>query len=107
MAPLTLDDYMNLPWLAHTERCSDGSYRLVVAGLLDFELFAPSATQLEEEWRTALRSHLAGYLAVAKAIPIPMWQLQEPSEVRSSTGSRGQVVFFSVGPQIMTEPQAA
>lgn len=103
MARLTLDEYIKLPWLPHTERCQDGSYRLVVAGLHDFELFASTEQQLLDEWMTALRSHLSGYLAVNKIIPIPTWQLQERSEIKSSTGSRGQVFFLRVGPEVREE----
>jgi hypothetical protein len=82
-------------WKPSIENLPAGDYRLTVALLPDFELFAESKEQLEAEWLVALRSHLSGYLAVGKVIPIPSFHLPEPSEVETSTGSSWQVVSLS------------
>lgn len=100
MREMTLDQYMAHPWVPAFEQLPEGDFRLTVPGLADFELFAATKPQLEAEWKSALRSHLMGYLKVGKVIPIPTIRVQEPLEIETSTGSKGQVVFLSEGLQI-------
>ena len=71
MSPRTLRELMAFPWIQQIEADPDGGFRLSVNGLYDFELFAESQEELDASWKEALESHLAGYLAVGKAVPIP------------------------------------
>lgn len=80
--PMTLNDLMTLPWKALFARLPDGSFRLTVPQLPDFELFGSKA-ELTREWKMALRSHLRAYLAYNRVVPLP--PLPRP-EVVEGTG---------------------
>jgi len=92
MAKLTLDEYLAWPWVAVMERLPEGDYRLTVAGLADFELFADTTEELLD-WRDALKSHLAGYIKVNKVIPLP--RFDPPEAGQTSTGSPARTVFLT------------
>lgn len=85
MAHLTLDDYMSLEWTPIEELLEDGTYRLTVRGLADFEVFDEASMRLRDEWKTALRSHLQGYLAVGKAVPMPAPRISVPQPALTAT----------------------
>jgi len=71
MSPHVLKDLLAFPWTRHIEADPEGGFRLIVLGLADFELYAETQEELEHDWREALESHLAGYLRIGKAVPIP------------------------------------
>ena len=73
-----LDGYVNMPWVPVEEMLDDGTYRLTVEGIVDFELFSDTPMREQDEWRTALRSHLQGYLNVGKALPLPLPRFSIP-----------------------------
>lgn len=96
MLRMTLDDYVNWAgWVPTFEPVAEGGWRVTVAGLPDFELFADSEQELRSEWKDGLRSHLGAYLKFQKFIPVPEFRLPEESEVSTSSGSLGQVVRLS------------
>jgi hypothetical protein len=100
MRTMTIDEAMEWGWEPRVEPLPEGDFRLTVVGLTDFELFAKDRDQLVTEWRTALRSHLGGYLKVQKVIPLPLIRIQEQTEQTTSTGSQGQFVFLSDSLQV-------
>ena len=96
MAPKTLDEYVNWEgWTPRFEQLAEGEWRVTLALLPDFEVFAPSKAELEEEWKLALRSHLSAYLQFQKRIPFPEYKLPE-HEIETSNGSPGQTWWIGV-----------
>jgi hypothetical protein len=83
--PLTADYFMTFGWDPTFTQLPDGDWRLTVPLLSDFELFASARAELEKDWRDALHSHLSGYLAVGKSIPLPGITVQAYPETLSST----------------------
>lgn len=90
-----LAGYLALNWAAQTEKLADGTYRLTVPQLRDFELFAETEGELTTTWRDALASHLQAYLAVGKVIPTPppVWGNIESRAPGSSDAVRPQVTL--------------
>jgi hypothetical protein len=73
---------MGCEWRPVFEAQEDGTFRLTVPPLLDFEMFG-SREELDATWREALESHLAGYLAVGKAVPVPTYRIAGTSNLTS------------------------
>ena len=92
---------MQFPWTKEIRPCESGGYMLTVfPPLADFELYAETEAELEEAWRDALESHLTGYLACGKVIPIPHVRVFQEQPTRGdSKGSQR----FSVSKDV-TEP---
>lgn len=92
MSNPTIDRAMAHHWMKVVEQCQDGGFRLtVVPQLRDFEVFAETVDELEGIWRDALRSHLIGYIASGKVIPIPHVRVAQQSggpmvQTRGMTG---------------------
>ena len=77
--PMTLQDYMELPWKPQFARETDGSYRVTIAQLHDFELFGP-LEEVQSEWRDALRGLLRAYIKTQKTIPLPPMEMSAEPE---------------------------
>ncbi len=92
MHPQSIDEAMAYPWQPVFEECPDGSWRVTVAGVADFEAFASTEAQIREEWVTALRSHLKGYLAVGKVIPVTT--IERSAEPPTASGPK--VAMFTL-----------
>jgi len=108
MREMTLDDYVNWQWVPHVEADGRGGFRLTLDRLNDFDVFGATEEEVYAEWKSALRSHLTGYLNVGKVVPIPRVRIPETSELETSTGSSGQVVFLSSDLQVrLLEPAMA
>jgi predicted RNase H-like HicB family nuclease len=71
VSPKNIAELMAYGWQAQIERLSDGQFHLTIPPLTDFELFGSTQEELEKSWSEALESHLLGYLAVGKAVPLP------------------------------------
>jgi len=105
MREMTLEEYMNWPWVPHVEADAGGGFRLTVDRLNDFDVFGETEEEVNAEWKSALRSHLIGYINVGKVVPIPRVCVAAPSELETSTGSSGQVVFLNSDLQVrLLEP---
>ncbi len=68
----TLEEYLAMDWSPITDTVRDGDevyVRLLVPGVPDFVVYGDSVTEVQDRWREAFASHLAGYLAVGKVIP--------------------------------------
>jgi len=85
MSPKKIAELLGYQWTPTYERLEDGSWRLTVHPLNDFELFGKK-TELEATWREALESHLVGYLAVGKAVPLPGGSVTVIDSDRSTRG---------------------
>lgn len=84
----TLKDYLDLQWVPAIEAHPDGGFCLTLQGLADFEMFAATRAELEQEWPTALRGHLSAYLRADKFIPVPVYRISEaPSRARYSVNN--------------------
>lgn len=68
-APKSIDDFMTLPWKTEIHEDPDGGFVLTVWPLNDFAVYGDTPEEVEREWRSALRSHLLGYIALNKRIP--------------------------------------
>jgi len=68
--PLTVDEFMQLPWKPVFTPQADGTVCVTVPPLKDFAIYGPEA-EVREEWSTALRGLLKAYIANQKAIPVP------------------------------------
>jgi predicted RNase H-like HicB family nuclease len=66
---MTLDEYVAWPWRPTIRPDGDGGMMLTVEPLEDFAVYGASESEVRSMWKEALRSHLAGYLQVGKAIP--------------------------------------
>lgn len=71
---MTVDDYVSLPWNWNIAAQEEGGYVLTVKELDDFEIYAATAEELRDEYKSALRAHLSAYLAIGKPIPMPSTQ---------------------------------
>jgi predicted RNase H-like HicB family nuclease len=81
---------MEYPWRHDIQSTPSGGYKLTVfPPLKDFELYAATREELEADWKDALESHLSGYIAAGKVIPIPHARLQYVS-TRGATGGTQQ-----------------
>lgn len=81
MTMFTLEQLLRYRWVPHFEDLGDGRAKLTVSGLSDLEVFGPRE-ELENEWRDALAAHLSGYIAVGKAVPVPVHFVDtQPGEV--------------------------
>lgn len=78
--PATLSDFLAMPWCPAYEQLEDGGWRLTIAPLDDFEIFAPTWEELWDEWRTALRGHLRAYWKIGKPIPAPRPRVERLGE---------------------------
>jgi len=90
---------VSLPWQATVQPSPEGGYRLFVQGLRDFEMFAATEQELRDEFKDALRSHLAGYIAINKVVPTPpAWRVaqNEPRVATLSTQPGNQEAEFEV-----------
>lgn len=83
--PQSLDDYMQRTWITKIAPDPDGGVALTAWPLQDFVVYGETEEQVLDEWRDALRSHLAGYLACGKAIPFVRIDLAGLSTTRAST----------------------
>ena len=108
---MTLDEYTALPWVPVEEILEDGTLRLTVMGLPDFEVFGDTRESVQGEWPIALRSHLQGYLAAGKAVPIPSprFYLPDPLDLETTSGFTAPAIFLDERGQIKdsAETQAA
>ena len=73
----TPESYAGLPWTYRME-CEAGDWIITIVELPDF--FAAGSTPGEAALnaRDALISHLTGYLAVGKVIPVPPYKTTSP-----------------------------
>ena len=94
----SLDEMLRLNWVPVLARDEHG-YRLTVKGLTDFELFSDSEEELMGGWREALASHLGGYLACGKTVPVPAptVSLVGDDDGTSGAGDTFRGVFSSEG----------
>lgn len=92
MSPRDLGVLMACDWKPVFEAQEDGTFRLTVAPLTDFELYG-SKEELDAEWREALESHLAGYLAVGKAVPVPTYRIAGGGPATSGDGQTSRWVL--------------
>lgn len=92
MSEKVLSYYLALNWVPKTEQLADGSWRLTIPPLTDFEYFAPTQPEVIKDWEAALRTHLRAYLEFQKRIPMPPL----PRSVQRSPGP-GIFVFGDQG----------
>ncbi len=94
MSPKTLKELVAYPWRPTITEEPDGGFRLTVTSLLDFELFADTREELDRTWREALESHLQGYLATGKAIPLPGARIVEAGATATHGRMNAQRIVF-------------
>lgn len=101
-----LEYYTAFPWTPVPERVVGGrGFRLTVQELDDFEIFAATKKQVMEEWQTALRSHLQGYLAVGKVVPVPQFRVVSPPQASPQMGHTQQLRMDHLGWAIQVHDQ--
>ena len=66
-----LQALMRLEWVLVIEDDPDGGVVLTVEGLDDFNVFGTDEVEVLSEFREAFRSHLRGYIATGKVVPVP------------------------------------
>jgi predicted RNase H-like HicB family nuclease len=80
MSPREITELMAYDWQPIVVRIEDGSFSLSIPQVPDFEMFGDSEQELRSTWREALRSHLMGYLAVGKIVPVPSVKLASDTD---------------------------
>ena len=80
----SIEEYMALPWKTEIHEDADGGVVLSVWPLSDFAVYGDTVEEVEAEWRSALRSHLLGYIALNKRIPTGNLDVSVGGATRSS-----------------------
>src|SRR5216110_921166 len=68
--PVTVDEYMDLPWKPVFTDIADGHVRVTIPQLKDFLVVGPRE-EVDREWKQALKGLLQAYIKSQKAIPVP------------------------------------
>jgi hypothetical protein len=86
-----IEELMALDWATEIHADPDGGFVLTVQCLIDFAVYGASEADVQGQFNDALRSHLAGYLATGKIVPIPSGRvMQELPE----TGGGGDWMYL-------------
>lgn len=92
MAPKDIAELMSYDWRPEIKRLADGTFRLTICQVPDFEMFADNEAELQATWREAFESHLSGYLNIGKVVPVPTVKLS--GDVQDTDGDPdGSAVF--------------
>ena len=75
MQQLDIEALMNLDWVVQMNKKGTKDYTLTIDGLPDFEVCGSSFDDLVDQYDDALRSHLLGYLATGKVVPVPQGRI--------------------------------
>ena len=65
-----IEELMALDWHTNIRKNPEGGFVLTVRGLDDFAVFGNLKREVQTQFHEALRSHLNGYLAVGKVVPV-------------------------------------
>ena len=100
-----IEDLMALDWLTDIRKNPEGGFVLTVRGLDDFAVFGNLKREVQSQFHEALRSHLNGYLAVGKIVPVPVGRIVDQEDTRGvQTWSR--FGFNASTGQLRSEPTA-
>ncbi len=80
-----LEEYMSMNWHPDADETEDG-FVITVPALEDFAVHGDTEEEAWADYPDALRSHLAGYIAVDRVVPVPFKIAQmagEPDSVEN------------------------
>ena len=84
---------MALDWPTNIGKNPEGGFVLTVPGLDDFAVFGNLKREVQAEFDEALRSHLNGYLAVGKIVPVPVGRIVDHAQEHT----RGEKTWNQLG----------
>lgn len=99
-----LDEYMSTNWHPDADETEDG-FVITVPALEDFAVHGDTEKEAWADYPDALRSHLAGYIAVDKVVPVPFKIAQtagEPKSVANAEFVKGFGVVNAFGVDVRT-----
>ena len=88
-----IEDLIALEWNQEINRDPKGGFVLTVSGLDDFAVFGNSRNEVLEQFEDALQSHLAGYFAVGKIVPVPAGRVVEHMQVTGGDAAWNRLGF--------------
>jgi predicted RNase H-like HicB family nuclease len=71
MQQYDIEELMALDWTIEVCKDKNGDFVLTVERLNDFAVYGSTLGEVVEQLDDAIRSHLEGYLAAGKIVPIP------------------------------------
>ena len=89
----TADELVSMNWQPEISETEDGVV-ITIPALDDFALHADNPDEAWADYLDALKSHLSGYLAVNKTVPVPFRMEQAAaSDARIATAAMGSNAF--------------
>ena len=107
MQQYDIEELMALDWIAELAPDPDGGVVLMVHGLDDFAVCGTSADDVLAQYEDALRSHLGGYLATGKVVPVPAGCVIQEHQDTGGVGEWTHLGFNAVTGKTRREPAAA
>lgn len=102
-----IEELMALDWTVEVVPDDDGGIVLTVQNLPDFAVFGRSREDVLEQFDDALRSHLLGYLAIGKVVPVPAsGQVVQGHQETAGEGHWDYLGFNAMTGQVKKKPTA-